>query len=237
MLRVAVPRRRIRAGDIATMARAATSGGADLLLLPFLIGQESEACDGPLAAHIGGCAEEAGIAILFAYDEACSGNTHLALQLVLEDGRATANGRAAHLDQAALDEGWSPGNWLTIARFGELRMGLLAGLDAMVPEVGRALSALGAEVLIGVVANAAGDPAPDMRALAGVRALENGAAVLLLGAGGVCAAANADGWPADSATHGDVELLDVATGARCPPAVRRPELYRQLQKPLVPFAG
>lgn len=237
MLTVAIPTRSLTRAAVPCAARAAAGAGADLLLLPSLPGEGRQPCDGPLAEHIGHCAGSEGIAILFTYAEACSGNTHLALQLVQADGRATANCRAAHLPEAALEDGLSPGNWLTMARFKGLRMGLMAGLDPIVPEVGRALSSLGAEVLIGAMTPSPAHPGLDARALASVRALENGVPVLLVSEDGMRAAATADGCPADPIRAGDLDIFQVAAGDRHGAVSRRPELYRQLQMAMEPALG
>ncbi len=234
MLTLAVPTHAVSVAGVPDTARLAARGGADLLLLPLHAGTTPEPCDGPLAARIGACAEAASIAILFTYAEACSGNTHLALQLVQADGRATANCRAAHLSAAALEAGASPGNWLTIARHKGLRVGLMAGLDPLAPEVGRALSGLGAELLLGALVDspAVVDPAwheDTVRALAAVRALENGAAVCFFGAPGSCAVAAADGRSVEPATRDGLELFRVPASVRRGAVPRSPELYRRLQ--------
>lgn len=234
MLTLAVPTQAISVEAVPGAARLAVAGGADLLLLPLHDAMSPEPCDGPLAARIGRWAGEARIAILFTYAEACSGNTHLALQLVQADGRATANCRAAHLSAADLEAGWTPGNWLTIAMHGGLRVGLMAGLDPLAPEVGRALSALGAELLIGALIGSPAWPEAAVSALATVRALENGAACCLFDTAGGCAGAEADGRPVERTTEAGLHLLRVEVGNRQGTVVRSPELYRRLQMAMEP---
>lgn len=234
MLTLAVPAQAIGATALADTVRLAARNGADLLLLPLHAEGTPEPSDGPLAARVGKWAAEASIAVLFTYAEACSGNTHLALQLVQADGRATANCRAAHLSAAALEAGTSPGNWLTIARHAGLRVGLMAGLDPLAPEVGRALSAHGAELLVGALVEAparvgATWPEDVVRALAIVRALENGAAVCLFGAPGLCSMATADGRPVEPVTRDGLHLLRLPDGVCRGTVPRSPALYRRLQ--------
>jgi predicted amidohydrolase len=229
MLTLAMPTEATEPESVAEAALLAARSGADLLLLPLHGERAAEPCDGPLADRMGERAGEARIAILFTYAEACSGNTHLALQLVQADGRATANCRAAHLSKAALQAGWRPGDWLTIALLGGLRVGLMGGLDPLAPEVGRALSALGAELLVGALVGSPACPEEALQALATVRALENGAAVCLFGGPGSCAVANADGRPAERAMQAGLSLFRVHAGERHGTVARRPELYRRLQ--------
>jgi predicted amidohydrolase len=216
----------------ASAAAAAAAAGADLLVLPRRPDAAAEASDGNVAHAMGELAARHRLAILFAYLEACSGLVHLALQLVLPDGRSTANYRATHLGSAAAGLGWTPGNWLTMTRLEPLTLGLLAGLDPLAPEVGRALSGRGAEALIGVA-----DPSLTPAVLAGgengpwlvrLRAIENAVPVCLVGADGCVAAAAGSGEALPVATRDGLDLLTLERNERLPVVPRRPDLYRQL---------
>lgn len=219
--------------DPAGAAAAAKRAGAELLVLPRHPSLPAEASDGALAQAMGEVAAAAELPLLFAYAEACSGHRHLALQLVLADGRSTANYRATHLSPAARAAGWSPGNWLTMARLGDVTLGLLGGIDHRAPETGRALSGLGAEVLIAVLDPAA-EPAAErlpeelLAALARLRALENGVPVCLVGARGEVHAADPAGRPMAPHVSERVTRIDLPRDPAARPAPRRPDLYRQL---------
>ncbi len=216
----------------ATAAARAAAAGADLLVLQRRPGAAAEASDGDLAHAMGELAAGHGLAILFAYAEACSGCTHLALQLVLADGRSTANYRATHLAPAAGAAGWTPGNWLTMARLEPLTLGLMAGLDHLAPEVGRALSGLGAEALITVTDDAVGpDPAAMadlLEPLVRLRAIENAVPILLVGPAGRVYAAAADGAPLPVAEADGLGRWTLTIDEQGQAVPRRPDLYRQL---------
>ena len=216
----------------AASAAAARAVGADLLVLLRSPQALAEPSDGALAHAMGELAASHAVAILFGYAEACSGRTHLALQLVLADGRATANYRATHLGAGAGQAGWTPGSWLTMARLEPSTLGLLAGLDLLAPEVGRALSALGAQALIAVT-DAALEPdivvANDLSGpLARLRAIENGVPCCIVGPDGTTRAAAADGrlLPVEQIDGLAVVTLAADESARAAP--RRPDLYFQL---------
>ena len=219
----------IAAADAASEARDA---GAQLLILPRCPTRTAEVSDGPLADAMGDLAATRGLALLFGYAEACSGHRHLGLQLVLADGRSTANYRATHLTPAAIAAGWSPGNWLTMARLEPLTLGLLGGIDHLAPEVGRALSGLGAEALIAVLDPAdtlASRPPVDLLApLARLRAIENDVPVCLIEASGTVHAADARGQPIMVDTRARIARLTLSVGAAARLVPRRPDLYGQL---------
>lgn len=231
----------------AAAARAARATGADLLILPRSADMSTEASDGALAERLGELAAAEHLAILFAYLEACSGCTYLALQLVLADGRSTANYRTTHVGAAGRTAGWTPGNWLTMTRLEPLTLGLMAGLDHLAPEVGRALSARGAEALIAVadtaseatseahadVVGAGGLSAP----LARLRALENGIPCCIIGADGVTHAAAADGTPRAVERHAELDCVTLTKDGRARAMPRRPDLYHQLVEPIDDPAG
>ena len=228
-LRIAVADRCWSPSDAAV---AAALAGADLLVLQRRIETPAEPSDGASAHALGDLAARQRLAILFAYLEACSGQTHLAAQLVLADGRSVANYRATHLGAAAETLGWTAGNWLTMTRFEPLTIGLLGGLDHLAPEVGRALSGRGAEALIAIT-----DPslepetatAAELRGcVARLRAIENGVPVCLVGPDGSAAAATADGSPVAVDTAQRLRLVTLERNDRPPVVPRRPDLYRQL---------
>jgi 5-aminopentanamidase len=216
----------------AMAAAAARVAGADLLVLQRRPEAPAEASDGALAHAMGELALRHAIAILFAYGETCSGHAHLALQLVLDDGRSTANYRATHLDTAAAAAGWTPGSWLTMARLEPLTLGLMAGIDHLAPEVGRALSSLGAEALIAVADPSSPSDALSAGALlaplARLRAIENGVPVCIIGPDGMLHAAPADGAPLAAREAQGLRLVALPTGERAAAVPRRPDLYRQL---------
>ncbi len=224
---IAVASRRQPAAAAAVAARGA---GADLLILLRSAEMPPEPSDGASAHSMGDLAASHAMAILFSYVEACSGRTHLALQLVLADGRATANYRATHLGEGARKTGWTPGNWLTMARLEPLTLGLLAGLDHLAPEVGRALSALGAEALIAVtdVVLEPGVSSDLMAPLARLRAIENGVPCCIVGAEGRTWAAAADGTLLPVEQLDGLTLVSLSGADRARATPRRPDLYRQL---------
>jgi predicted amidohydrolase len=213
-------------------AAAARRRGVNLLVLPAPPLELAEASDGALAQRMGELAAAVELPLLFPYLEACSGQEHLSLQLVQADGRATANYRCTHLPLTAIAAGHTPGNWLTMARLGELVIGLLAGADHLAPEVSRALSALGAELLIAVVGREEQRARPMFGQLACLRAIENGVPVLLVDHAGAAHAANAAGAPLDVERLEKVAVVAIAVDKPQPGdaagAPRRPELYRQL---------
>jgi predicted amidohydrolase len=213
-------------------AAAVKRRGVDLLVLPAPLQELAEASDGALAQRMGELSAAFELPLLFPYLEACSGQEHLSLQLVQADGRATANYRCTHLPPTAIGAGQTPGNWLTMARLGELVIGLLAGADHLAPEVPRALSGLGAELLIAVAGREELRARSMLGELACLRAIENGVPVLLVDHAGAPHAANAAGEPLDVADLGELLVASIAIDASQPgntgAAPRRPELYRQL---------
>jgi predicted amidohydrolase len=213
-------------------AARAAAAGAHLLVLQRPAQAAAEASDGALAHAMGDLAAEHGLAILFSYAEACSGLTHLALQLVLADGRSTANYRATHLAPGAVEGGWAPGNWLTMARLEPVTLGLMAGLDHLAPEVGRALSGLGAETLIAVTDDAIGPDAAAaadlLEPLVRLRAIENGVPILLAGPAGLAYAAAPDGALLPVIEAEGVRLCTLTIDDKIRAAPRRPDLYHQL---------
>ena len=217
------------AADLAADEAAVRARGAGLLVLPARPDIPAEDSDGPLAHGMGELAETRALPLLFAYAEACSGCRHLSLQLVQADGRATANYRATHLSAAGRAAGWTPGNWLTLARLEPLTLGLLAGSDHLAPEVARCLAGLGAELLIAVLDRDDEVTAPDLLApLARLRALENGVPVCLVAATGEVHAADARGRTVPAPRDGGLRRLRLAVDPAAPSAPRRPDLYRQL---------
>jgi len=228
-LRIAVADGR---APVAAAAPAAVAAGADLLVLQRRAEAPAEASDGPTAHALGEVAARHRLAVLFAYVEACSGRAHLALQLVLADGRATANYRATHLGPAAANLGWTPGNWLTMTRLEPLTIGLMAGLDHLAPEVGRALSGRGAEALIAVADPSLEAATPATAALGGclarLRGLENAVPVCLVGPDGEVAAAAGDGAALPVTLVDGLRVVTLDRNDRQPIVPRRPDLYRQL---------
>jgi 5-aminopentanamidase len=221
-----------RGRPAASAAAAARVAGADLLILLRSPEAPPEPSDGALAHAMGELAASHAMAVLFSYVEACSGRTHLALQLVLADGRSTANYRATHIGAAERKAGWSPGNWLTMARLEPLTLGLLAGLDHLAPEVGRALSALGAEALI-AVSDAVLEPdvvvSNDlMGPLAQLRAIENGIPCCMVGHDGTTRAAAGDGTLLLVEQADGLALVTLVGDDRAHATPRRPDLYHQL---------
>lgn len=207
-------------------AREARRLSADLLILAERPAIAAEASDGPLARALGDIAAAHAMPLLFAYAEACSGRTHMALQLVQADGGATANCRATHLDAALIEAGWAPGNWLTMARLGPFTLGLMAGLDHLAPEVARAFSAVGLDLLLAVPE--ASPPPALWPPLARLRAIENGVATCLAGAHAGLAAADAKGDLLDVARAAGLSLVTIELAENGIAAPRRPDLYRRL---------
>ncbi len=225
----------------AEAAAAASSLHADLLLLPRPPSTVPDASDGSLAHDMGDLAEAHAVPICFAYRESCSGQMHQSLQLVQADGRATANYRSTHLGRSAIDAGLVPGNWLTTAhlesetRDAPLVLGLLAGIDHLAPEVARALSALGAQLLIAVFDHDEECAADLLGPLARLRAIENGVPVLLVDPSGAVHAAAAGGGPAAVVEQAGIlavklDIDDQLQGNAEIGMPRRPDLYGQLTR-------
>ena len=114
-------------------------------------------------------------------------------------------------------------------------LGLLGGIDHLAPEVARALSALGAALLIAVV-DADERCSPELLApLARLRAIENGVPILIIDPSGTVRAATASGAPAEVVEDGDLTLatltIEVLATKAAPTAMpRRPDLYGQLTR-------
>jgi predicted amidohydrolase len=218
----------VAAPELDARTAAGRAGGAGLLVLPRQPALPAEDSDATLAHAMGEIAMAAGLPLLFGYAEACSGLRHVALQLVLADGRATANYRATHLGPGAMAGGWSPGNWLTMARLEPWTLGLLGGADHLAPEPARALSALGAMALLALLDPEPAIPPELVTPLARLRAIENGVPVCLVGPGREVHAADALGQPIATTAGGGITRLTLDPAAATTAAPRRPELYHQL---------
>jgi len=223
-------------------AAARLAGGAaaapDLGILPFasMSGAPEDRAEGVLSDGAAVAARAAraralGAPLLFGYVERAAEGRFLAAQLVLADGRAVANARASHLGAASTESGLIPGQWLTLAPWGEAdRLGLLLDHDLVPPEPARALALLGATLLVVLVPAGAAALAADPD-LGRVRALENGLPVVVASDDHGLIGHDARGrrLPVEGApSAAEASSLQVAPGPAGPPAVRRPELYRQL---------
>jgi predicted amidohydrolase len=93
-------------------------------------------------------ARELRIAVLWNYEESCSGRRYAALMLIDEEGNATTNYRCTHLDRSDAAEGLTAGGWMSIAAWRKRRLGLLLGADLDHPEVARSLALMGVDLLL-----------------------------------------------------------------------------------------
>jgi predicted amidohydrolase len=170
-----------------------------------------------------------GRAVLAPYAEREAPRTFASLLLVDGAGRGLCSYRKTHLSAGDQDRQLARGNWMTIVPLLGQRIGLALDDDLLHPEMTRCLALEGASLLLGV----AGFTRPVLRALALVRALENGVpCVLVSGEGIVAAGPDGQVWHDGPAGSG-LELPAPEEGGQDDFAARRRvELYRALMEPL-----
>jgi 5-aminopentanamidase len=144
----------------AIMARVAgecAALGCGLVVFPELfasgynIGDEvldlAERVDGDTAKALSMAASDNGIAILAGYPERAGDRVYNAAMLVGPDGALLANARKSHLFGSEEQRLFAPGESLTLARLGDLSIGILICYDVEFPEAVRALALDGAALV------------------------------------------------------------------------------------------
>ncbi len=144
----------------AIMARIAgecAALGCELVVFPELfasgynIGNEvldlAEPMDGATAAALSRAASDNGIAILAGYPERAGDRVYNAAMLVGPEGEVLANARKTHLFGPEEKRLFTRGESLTLARLGDLRIGILICYDVEFPEALRALALDGAALV------------------------------------------------------------------------------------------
>ncbi|WP_191059838.1 carbon-nitrogen hydrolase family protein [Geminicoccus harenae] len=190
---------------------------------------EPELSDGSLARRLMELAGRTSTALLAPYAEREDERTFASLLLVDGTGHGLCSYRKTHLSAGDQARRLARGNWMTIVPLLGRRIGLALDDDLLHPEMTRCLALEGATLLLGV----AGFPRPVLRALALVRALENGVpCVLVSGEGMVAAGPDGQVWH-DGAARSGLELPDPGEDSQDDFAARRRvELYRALMEPL-----
>lgn len=202
----------------------ATSGiltACDLIILPELALSDRQpfASDGPVTAELRMLCRQAGRALLFGYEEACSGEVFNAAQMIDGFGNAIANYRCSHPSS----EHHGVGRWLTIVpQFGR-KIGLLLGDDLLAPEAWRALSLSGADLIIW-----SGRDHDRASPVLHTRALENGVAVAGMDKAGAHAFASSGREIAIEVVDDTYHILMKGADHKGPPIKRQPILYRRL---------
>jgi len=235
-----------------SIALAAALRGAQLLVLPqlFLGGRPAEPAsvakrvgtlsDGPAPRRLGEIAATHKLGLLCGYVERCSGRLYDAALFVDERGIAIANYRRIHLVPEQDEPVFTHGQWLTMAPFQGLRLGLLIGADLDGPEQARSLALAGAAVLLvagghGPTAGAIGE------AMLRTRAAENGCALAFAngdprpGAPASCVV-GADGRVLATTSSEGLAVAEIAARGSdrvlARDLARRPRLYQRLVAPL-----
>jgi (R)-amidase len=166
-------------------AAIADAAGADLVVLPelFLSGYDppnaaqcSVPADGEEIQALSVAAAEADVAVVCGFAERVDGTSPEAVAnsavAIERDGTVAGVYRKTHLFDSENDH-FLPGNRLQVVDLAGRRVGLMICFDMEFPEVGRALAALGADVLVTVSANM--EPyAGDHETFAKARAMETG---------------------------------------------------------------
>ncbi|WP_159710303.1 carbon-nitrogen hydrolase family protein [Geminicoccus flavidas] len=210
------------------------TSGADLAILPSGWSADRadlapELSDGKLARLLMELGERTGSAVLASYAEREDERTFASVLLVDGTGRGLCSYRKTHLSAGDEARQLARGNWMTIVPLQGWRVGLALDDDLLHPEMTRCLALEGASLLLGV----ASFPRPVLRALALVRALENGVpCVLVSGEGVVAAGPDGKVWH-DGPAESGLELPASDEGGQDSFATRRRvELYRALMEPL-----
>lgn len=144
------------------LLRDAADAGVDLVVLPELYltartgggitapgtAHDGLACDDPLLVALARKAAAAGQALLFGYEERCTGESYSAAQLIDAHGHAIANARSRAIAASLAPRGLTEGRWQTIVPFGGYRLGLLIGDDIGDPAAAMLLAELACDFLI-----------------------------------------------------------------------------------------
>jgi len=142
---------------MARVARESAAKGCNLVMFPELfasgynIGERmfdlAEPADGHTFEALAAAASENGIAILAGYPERSGDAVYNSAMLVGPDGKHLANARKSHLFGTMEKHLFAPGDALTLATLGRLRIGILICYDVEFPEAVRELVLQGAELI------------------------------------------------------------------------------------------
>lgn len=142
---------------MARVARESADRGCGLVVFPELfasgynIGEQifelAEPAAGPTAEALAAAAVENSIGILAGYPERDADRVWNAAMLIGPDGVRLANARKTHLFGGEEKRLFAPGEALTLARLGDLRVGILICYDVEFPEAVRALALRGADLI------------------------------------------------------------------------------------------
>lgn len=195
-LRPGAPRENLAAA--CALVDQASAAGAELILLPegFSVGPypllpggapapAAEGMTGPTVSALRAKAQERRVAIAAPFcEQAGPGLPFNTILLLGPEGETIGSYRQTHLvaTPGPGKGGFQPGSAFTLLPYKAWRIGFLFGSEVLHPEAGRALSILGAELLL---VAAACPPRPLWAELASTRAFENGCYV------GVCSLAGA----------------------------------------------
>jgi len=140
------------------VVRQSADAGCDLVVFPELfasgynIGDAvfglAEPADGPTAESLAAAARDHGIAVLAGYPERDGESVYNAAMLIDAHGARIANARKTHLFGGEEKRLFAPGDSLTVAEVGELRIGILICYDVEFPEAVRALALAGADIVV-----------------------------------------------------------------------------------------
>ncbi|WIY06825.1 carbon-nitrogen hydrolase family protein [Amycolatopsis mongoliensis] len=149
----------IHQGPVDALPEAVAASGADLVVTAemsttgYHIGARThelaEPADGPTAARMSALAGETGVALAYGYPELDGENVYNSVQLVDATGRRLANYRKTHLF-GDLDKAWftSGDEPVVQADVAGIRVGLLICYDVEFPELVRAHTLAGTELLV-----------------------------------------------------------------------------------------
>lgn len=139
------------------IVRECAERGCDLVVFPELfasgynIGDHvfelAEPMDGPTAAALSTVAAEHRVAVLAGYPEQGEAGVYNSAMLIGPDGEPIANARKTHLFGATEKRLFAAGEGLTLARLGNLTLGILICYDVEFPEAVRALALEGAQLV------------------------------------------------------------------------------------------
>jgi predicted amidohydrolase len=142
---------------MARVARDSAAEGCNLVMFPELfasgynIGERmfdlAEPVDGPTAEALAAAARENDIAILAGYPERDGEAVYNSAMLIGPDGKRLANARKTHLFGPMEKRLFTPGEELTLATLGDLRIGILICYDVEFPEAVRTLALQGAALV------------------------------------------------------------------------------------------
>lgn len=186
----ALPKPRDKAANLATVekyARIAAAVGAEFLCCPelFLTGYNlgadlrdlAEPVGGPSVTRLRDIARAAGVGLVVGLPERDGARVYNSAVAIDAGGALAGVYRKIQLFGAAEPQVFTPGEGPVVARMGARRVGLAICYDVEFPEIARALTRAGAEIICAPTANMA-PYAQVPTTLVRARALENGVAVV-----------------------------------------------------------